>query len=477
MGRIPFRRSLLAPRVVVVLAGAACSQRDVSAPRPGQLADGAIAMPAMSPSVISGDVRLELSDALSLLEQTVPRHFGDIDRPVPVPGKDRSSFAYHVRRDPFTIAVGNEAIQLASTVHYRAKGWYDPPLAPAISGSCGNDETVPRARLSFSVRAELTPDWKLKTRTRLTDVRPLTEEDRDRCVVSFLRLDMTRNVMNAVRTVLVRELPRVDRLLAGQDVRGAFAPIWDKLQHPIRITDSMWLLVQPQAVSVSPLRRGPGGLLLTVAITASPRIETGTEPRIPSTPLPPVTRAAADSGLDVEVRGRFEYPVIQRMLAETLRGERFILGTSTFVIRDIEVLGLGGGKMALGVTFGGTLRGIIYFVGSPIYDTTRHQITIPDLDFDASSASLLVRGIAWLKSSDIVEFLREHATFPAGPLLSELEGIIAGALNRDLAPGVRLAAAISGTRVTGLAPRTDALYVLGRVLGTARLELSEDIAR
>ena len=88
-------------------------------------------------------------------------------------------------------------------------------------------------------------------RTIVDTIEPatITSTERDQLKISFLQFDVTGKVLNGATAALRKILlPRMDRQLAMLDVRTPLEKIWVELQQPIRITDSLWLILQPSGV-------------------------------------------------------------------------------------------------------------------------------------------------------------------------------------------------------------------------------------
>ena len=150
---------------VVVLGGCRAAGPDILADPPRQLFSATTELPPpLPPTVVDIPLLVDLTTALGLLEEALPRSFGNIDRKQQIPGNKRAAFAFQVRRDPFAISVKGDTFQIATTIHYEGKGWYDPPIAPEISGSCGTNGPRPRARIVISLRPEIDRSWRLQAR-------------------------------------------------------------------------------------------------------------------------------------------------------------------------------------------------------------------------------------------------------------------------------------------------------------------------
>jgi hypothetical protein len=141
----------------------------------------------------------------------------------------------------------------------------------------------------------------------------------------------------------------------------------------------------------------------------------------------------------------------------------------------LTVTGIGSGRLALGVDFEGTDSGQLWMVGTPQYDPASGMLSVPDLDFEARSASLLVKGLAWLKADEIRAFLRSQAKIAAGEVLNRIQGMAVKELNRELAPGVHLSASIEKSEPAGILVHPDGLIIRARATGAARLELGAAI--
>ena len=83
-------------------------------------------------------------------------------------------------------------------------------------------------------------------------------------------------------------------------------------------------------------------------------------------------------------------------------------------VKDVRLFGIGGGKLALELTFGGDVTGHIYFVGTPRYDAGTNELFVPDLDDDVGSKNTLVSGVEWVKHDEIRDFFRNNARWSSG---------------------------------------------------------------
>jgi hypothetical protein len=417
---------------------------------------------------------LDLSAAVELLESALPAKLGNIARRQPIAGNRRAAFAYELRREPFQVTVRGDTFLIASTIHYQGKGWYNPPIGPEIGGSCGTKGQEPRARVVVSIRPELDRDWRLVAQPRLRALLPLTKTEQDQCEVSFLKFDVTGKVLDAARGAIQAQLPRIGARLAELDVRGEFEKVWREIQNPIRLADSVWLVLQPTGVRLGKVSGTKVMVGTTVGIDAEPRIQAGPMPAVAIRPLPPLEPAAEQTGLHLLVEGRIDYGVIGAALTDALAGKEIRTPGGSLVIEEVGAFGVGRRRVALGVRFTGTTSGQIFFVGTPQYDSASGRVVVPDLDYDASTAGMLIKGVAWLRADEIRNYLRKMATFPPADALERISGLAAKGMNRELTSGVILSAAIDRTDVLRIISRPDALILQARASGQAALHVTDE---
>jgi hypothetical protein len=175
------------------------------------------------------------------------------------------------------------------------------------------------------------------------------------------------------------------------------------------------------------------------------------------------------------IEGNFDYGVMSGVLTDKAKGQKVRAAGGTLTVRRIRAFGVGGGQLAVGIDFRGTASGRVWLIGTPHYDAATGIISVPDLDFDATSAGMLVQGVAWLKGDAIREFLRAQTQVPAGDLMKTIQEMAIKEMNRDLAPGVHLTADITASEPAGILVRADGLIIRARATGSARLDLGPEI--
>jgi hypothetical protein len=190
------------------------------------------------------------------------------------------------------------------------------------------------------------------------------------------------------------------------------------------------------------------------------------------TAIPPLTFGDhGERGLHVPLEATFSYPVASELLRKGIVGRSIAVGGRMISVEYAELMGIGGGRVALGVRFAGAVTGTVYLSGTPQLDTLTRQVHVPDLEYDVGSARLLVRGVEWVKGVNVRDFLREQARIPDSEALERLRELAEQGMNRELTPGVTLIARIATTRALGVYATTTELRVRALAIGAARLAI------
>lgn len=434
------------------------------------------APPPSAPALSRFSVPLEydVTAVLRLVDQVVPRTFGSMDSVRTVNGDDRKHYAFEATRGPFTAFASGREMHLRATFAYRARGYYKPPLAPTISAGCGGDKERPRIVVELATPLTLTSDWHLVSHARLATIRPASTEGRDRCDVSILHYDVTDRVIGAARSAIVAKLPDIDRKVATVDLTPRVTEWWGLLSRPIRLTDSVWLTLQPELLRMGTVRGEARVLTVPVSLDARPRIVTGQQPSASPLALPPLAKDTVTDGFRIEMDGLVDYATATRAVTSALAGRRFTRAGRTVAVENVTVQPASRGRLLLSISFAGDATGRLQLIGTPRYQPAAGIVDVPDLDFDLDTDSKLVSGYTWLRSDELRETIRERARVPVEPALAKGRELLLSGLNRKLGDAVTMSATVDSVAVKGLYVTRDALVVRAEATGQARFAVKQE---
>jgi hypothetical protein len=437
----------LLPLLLGAVLPAGCDARDIRAPAPEVGSVIEAPAPDLPPAFLSAPVVLDLTRILAELEEAVPDRFGDLEERIDHPENDRVRVAFLARRSPFTTAMVGEEARMSATVSYQVRAWYNPPLLPEVSVSCGTgeDEPMPRAVLEMRSPLTLDQDWILRSRVRLERLEPASDEDRDQCDVTPLGIGVTGTVMRAAAALLEGERERIDARVAEVDVRGRLQEVWETLQEPHELTDGVWLMVNPLGVTRGRTVGEGRVLTIQVGLTARPRLVVGPRPTVTRSPIPDLHEGELPEEARILIEGVALYTSVGERLTEELGGQELSWGGNTVRLLDLGLHPIGGGRVALEVSFDGSARGTVFLVGTPRLDRGAGVVQVPDLEFDVRTRNLLVGGLAWLAGGNLEAFLRERARVPVAEIMTLAEEQLHRGINRSLSDEVTVEGEVLGS--------------------------------
>lgn len=414
----------------------------------------------------------DFTPILAEVERAVPKTLGSMTDRHQMGDDERRMYAYEVTRGPFTTVMKGSNVHLTSTLSYAVRGYYNPPVGPTVSGGCGGGEERPRILLELVTPLSLSADWHLQSKAMLSRMVVASDTPRDRCRVSILRFDVTDRVVSAARDALIDHLPDIDREIAKVDLTDQVSEWWGELSRPIRLTDDVWLLLEPRQIRTGPVT-GSGSLLnLRVGLDAYPKVVTGAQPTPSVIPLPDLVPSAATTGFRITVDGNLDYATATREITEAVKGRTLKRGTRSVTIGSVAVSPATRGRLALTIGFDGDASGTVRFVGTPVYSATSGEISVPDLDYDLTG-SRLVRMIAWVRSDALRTMLRERARVPTGPVVERGKGLLLEGLNRKIGNSVTLSATVDTVTVEGIYVTRAGVVVRAGAQGAAGVSVRE----
>jgi hypothetical protein len=467
------RQAVVTSLVAVVLACGSTGSVDAPAPKP--VADATVdSLPTLPLSLVDAPITYDLTPALEKLEASVPRKLGDINARKRSETNRRVNTAFTAERSPFQVQFDGTTVRVGTVLEYQGKGWYNAPLGADLFGSCGMGMDRPRVAVEIATTIRITSTWSLRARSTITKVEPFSTDRRDQCKVTVFKIDVTDRVVSAARSELDNRLASLDQKIGSIDVRSQIEKWWRTLQRPIRLSDSVWLLLQPRGVHLGPITGTSRTVSLDVGLYGEPRVVTGPRPPDGTAELPPLQRETGkhQQALHVLLEGELSYNLANSILKKNVVGRRIRRGARWITIRDARLSGIGNGRVALAVRFDGAASGIVYLVGTPRFDPETRQLFVPDLAYDVSSADLLVRGLEWMRRGDVQNLLRTRARFPVADLVEQARARLERGMNRSLGQNATLVAQIATGDVLAVRATSTGIIVRAGANGTAKLQIN-----
>jgi hypothetical protein len=292
--------------------------------------------------------------------------------------------------------------------------------------------------------------------------------------MTFAGFDMTDRIVSSARSFLEDHTKDIDAAAATVDLKSKIDGWWTTLQEPIRLTDSLWLVFRPEAIRRAPPVGTGDSLEIALEMRARPGIVMGARPELARTELPVLDTGFVSPGLELYVDAFADYPAVSSFLQDEVGGIEFERSGHMVRLDSVRVFGVGGGRLAVEVLTSGDVVSRLFLTGTPELDPATGVFSIPDLDYDVRTRSVLIATLAWLGNSTVRDLLRERASWPATPAVDWLEDRLLEGLNRNLSDELRVSGGVEGIKILGIHARRDMLLIRVSATGSARLFVLDD---
>ena len=466
--------SIAAAAAALIAMSCSREKRSPARENPGDTAISTseeVAMPVVSRFQVP--LAYDFTPILAVVERAVPKSFGSLDSVRQVGDDTHKHYAFVATRDTFTTFMRGQLLHLRTTISYRARGYYKPPIGPTIGAGCGNDKVQPQIQIELVTPITLNRNWHLRSESRLDKLEPASDSAKDRCVVSILKYDVTTRVIDAARQAITSHLPDIDSKIAKIDLTQRASGWWDLLNRPIRLRDDVWLQLQPRQFRLGAVTGTAHTLTVQAGLDAFPKIVTGAEPKAIARPLPTLAKDTADAGFQIALDGIVDFETVTRAVEDAVRGKSVTQAKQTVTVKSVVVGPLSGGRVVLSVVFTGDANGALKFVGTPRLDAGHDHILVPDLDYDLQTNNDLINAFSRLRSDQFRDLFREKAIVPIGPALLQGKSLLLNGLNRTIGDVMTITAKVDSVSAIGLRVTHAGITVRAGAYGTASVSVRQ----
>lgn len=415
------------------------------------------APPPAEPATITLPVAIALSKIRSQLDSVFPPA-DSLDRAKCTALGGLVCHQYLYRRDSLDLRASGDRVTLLTRLRYRAAVGL-----PGVGGiaSCGfPPEPMKRAEVRLGTNLYWRSDWRLGSRG--TSIATTLS---DRCEVTLLHVDATslvKRLIDAQSEDLRRE---IDSLLPSVvDLRSVADSLWQVAQEPMPLdsASSIWLTLSPEAVSLAPVIGSASAISTALVLTARPRVSVGAKPSVSSQSLPSLTLARRSSGIHVPVEVELPFSDLSQKVSALMAGDTAGKGMH---VGEVKLWGVGDTAVVM-LALEGKVNGSLYLLGRVSYDSTARAVLLSDLRYTLASHDMMSRvkstlGAGRIKSA--IDAATGKGHLAVGEQLDSLRSRLTQELNRELAPGVRLAGSVNDVRFTKMYT-TQTAFVLRVVL-------------
>jgi len=407
-------------------------------------------LPVLPSSEIDLPIKITGRPLLVAADSIFPREFVSPAWPNYLQPSCDFRYKYRFVRSGFILYCTNNRVSIAMQGNYQVAGGkclcaVGKPVSPWVMGYCGFDrEPMRRVDIAFSSQIGFQPDYHIRTSSVVDQVKAL-----DPCNMSIFSVDMTQEIMDSIRSSIRYFCRGFDAAAGKTDVakflRQTASRAWEKTP----IGPYGYLIINPVAVRVGTLNYVRDTFAVSLGISCRPELSSDPRNTAPP-PLPPLHPGGNRSGVALYLPANYEYSFISKLLNDSLHDKSFDYKGRTVVIREVAVKGIERHKIELRIDFAGSYTGRIYLRGTPVLDTARQTLSVPDISYSLESHDILVRMAKTLLRGKIRRNLQGNSVLDLAALLKTNMPSLNAQLNRTLMPNLYTTGDLRQLKLIGL---------------------------
>jgi hypothetical protein len=332
---------------------------------------------------------------------------------------------------------------------------FDKQISPWVSGGCGfSGESLRRVDLNINSALQLLPNHQVRTVTRLNKIKPI-----DKCQVSLLQTDITSEIMDSIRSSIETYCSSFDKFVQDLNNSAQLLNWRNQRSRVMPISSYGFLNLNPLLFRVGRFNYSNDTLSFSVGFNGKPEFSSDSLRIVTDAMLPPVNTSEASNGVSTYLNAVYDYTYFTQMLNDSLRNRPIDIEGKTFVIKDINMSGTDDGKIQLALSFSGNRTGTVRLSGTPVLDTARQVLSMPDINFSIESRDILLNMAKGLFRKKIMKELKDQSVLDIAALIERNKSAISNRLNQTVNEWMTTKGALQELKLIGLLPQKNHLQI------------------
>lgn len=276
-----------------------------------------------------------------------------------------------------------------------------------------------RLTVKTSTKVGVDPNWQLQTQTE-ADIRI---DNPMKLQALGYTLDFGPMVQDQIKKLLI---PKINALIDEQtskayDLKGQAKKWYADFTEPIKITDSpapVWAVLNPTSLSIAPaVSLDSRNLQLGLGMKANVRTAMGLKPeKTAPAGLPALkTTAAQPAQFTLNLPIMIQVDALKEMARKQMVGQSFDMSKK----RKVKITGMDlwgqGSQVVVKLDFTSKkTQGILYLIGTPVYDAQTNMLEVKELDMTADTNNAIANKAAWLADKLFIGKLEQQLRYDAG---------------------------------------------------------------
>lgn len=445
MKTFPLKNLIYLPVFIFFLA--CSSTKKTTAPKEEQQT-----LPELPLSELDIPIKIAAAPILEKAEKLVPAAFTSDGWPDFMHPSCDFRYKYRFVRTSLQVSCTNNQIAIRFGGNYQVSGGKcictaGIPVTPWISGNCGFlPQPLRKVNMSLSTNLKFLPNYQVRTTTNITQIQPV-----DKCEVSVFSSDITQLVMDSIRSSLITFSTALDQSIAGLSFTKFVTQIRDSSYRKIAIRKYGYFLLNPSALRIGQLNYVKDSFAISLGISCRPQFSSDPVNHIPApASLPALLQTESRNGIRLYMNMNYDYTFLTKILQDSLHNKVFELKGRTIVVKDASVRGIGNQQVELRIDFAGSNHGSIYLHGTPVLDTAKQTLSLPDIQYSLEGEDLALKIGRSLFRNKIRKTIQGKSYLDITAFLNANKTMIDEQLNREWIKGVYSSGTLKEAKIIGL---------------------------
>jgi hypothetical protein len=409
-------------------------------------------LPELPLSELDIPIRLAAAPIMAKAEHLVPAEFTSDAWPQFMQPSCDFRYKYRFVRTALQISCNNNLFNIRFGGNYQVSGskclcTAGIPVTPWISGNCGfSPQPLRKVNMALSTNLQFLPNYTIRSTTSINQIQPV-----DKCAVSIFSSDITQLVMDSIRSSLVSFTTSMDQSIAGLSFTKFVTQLKDSSYRKIAIGKYGYFLLNPSAFRVGQLNYIKDSFAISLGVSCKPLF--GSDPSnhitIPKS-LPALLQTESRDGVRLYLNMNYDYNFLSKTLHDSLYNKVFEVKGRTIVVKDAIIRGIGNQQVELQIIFAGSNHGSIFLRGTPVLDSAKQTLGIPDIQYSMEGEDLALKIGRSLFRNKIRKTIQGKSYLDINALLNANKPIIDQQLNREWAPGIFSSGYIREAKIIGM---------------------------
>jgi uncharacterized protein DUF4403 len=439
-------KNLLCWPLLILFLSCSTNRKTVSAKEEQQV------LPELPLSELDIPIKIAAAPILARAEKLVPAEFTSDAWPDFMHPSCDFRYKYRFVRTGLQVSCVNNVIGIRFGGNYQVSGskclcTAGIPVTPWISGNCGFvPQPLRKVNMSLSSSLQFLPNYKLRTTTTISQIQPV-----DRCEVSVFSSDITQLVMDSIRSSLSAFSSAMDQAIAGLSFAKFVTQLRDSSYRKILFGKYGYFLLNPTALRIGQLNYAKDSFSISLGVSCKPQFTSDPSNHIQApASLPALLQTESRNGVRLYMNMNYGFDFLTKLLHDSLYNKVFEVNGRTIVIKDAIIRGTGGQQVELRIDFAGSNHGSIYLKGTPVLDTLKQTLSVPDIQYSLEGEDLALKIARSLFRNKIRKTIQGKSYLDISSYLIANKTMIDQQLNREWTQGIYSTGYLKEAKIIGM---------------------------